>query len=1188
MNLLDTSIHSTLTSVFGFHGFREGQEAVISKILEGKSALAVFPTGSGKSLCYQLSALHLAGLSLVISPLIALMKDQIDFLQERNIAAARIDGSIELIELRQIDADLRAGRLKLLYVAPERFSNERFIEKLRQLKISLMVIDEAHCISEWGHNFRPDYLKLARTARMLGVERVLALTATATPAVAGDICREFHIEPDAFIHTGFYRPNLTLQITPCRPAEQIDLLRERLKNRTRAPTIVYVTLQRTSEAVAEALVKRGLPARAYHAGMANDERDNVQDWFMDSSDAIVVATIAFGMGIDKSNIRYVYHYNLPKSIENYSQEIGRAGRDGKESICEILACGSDVTVLENFTYGDTPDGASVCAVVDSILALGNEFDISLYDLSRAYDMRPLVVDTLLTYLELADVIESTEPFYNEYQFTPLKPLHDIVARFDASRSEFLRGIFSGAVRARKWYTIDLNATIERLGTRRGRIIKALSYLEEQGDLTLKVAGLRQGYRIKARPEDASALKRSLVQRFETRERNEVDRVRRVIELAEHSGCIVRHLLHHFGENLGRDCGHCSSCSGSSSRTIRGPGEAKTPHLEPRKILALRRQFPTALASPRQISRFFCGLNSPMLTQTKLNKHPDFGSLADVPFHLVFPVTGILCSTSDAVEPTRAEVPPGPGWLQTAVFYQVYPQSFADSNGDGIGDLPGIRTKLDYIHSVGCNAIWIDPIFASPFGDAGYDVEDFYEVAPRYGTNDDLKDLCAEAHKRGMHVCLDLVAGHTSIRNEWFQQSAVEHPNSYSNWYIWTPAAENVPGSQSFPGKHHRLERYLPNFFPFQPALNYGYAQPEPGKPWQRPITDAACIAVREELKKVMKFWLDLGADGFRVDLAASLIRNDPDHQGISALWHDYRAWLDLEYPEAALISEWSDPSVAIPAGFHIDSLLQFREPYRILLGPESRLEGDAREPHAFFERAGGGDIRAFVDDYLRHYAITKTRGYISIPTSNHDTPRPTWGRSERDVRTVFAMLFTMPGVPFIYYGDEIGMKFVPDVPNTEGGTILGSLGEVRRCGSRTPMQWSKGKNAGFSIAPAEKLYLPIDPSESRPDVATEEEDPESLLNFTRTLLKLRREHPALSNTADFQPLFAEKFSYPFVYLRKTGSERIVISINPAERLCVAEVNAIINAVPLLVLDAEFRDGRFEMGPVSFGIFEVAD
>ena len=326
--------------------------------------MAVFPTGSGKSLCYQLSALLLDGLTLVISPLIALMKDQIDFLHKRNIPAARLDSTVELDEIRRIDADLRAGRLKLLYVAPERFSNERFIQKLRQLNIALMVIDEAHCISEWGHNFRPDYLKLARTARALGLQRVLTLTATATRAVAEDICREFGIAADALIHTGFYRPNLKLLVAPCRSNQQIELLLARLKERPRGPTIVYVTLQRTAEIVAETLGKNDFPARAYHAGLPNEERDTVQDWFMESSDAIVVATIAFGMGIDKSDIRYVYHYNLPKSLENYSQEIGRAGRDGKDSICEMLACGSDVTVLENFTYGDTPDAESVSRIVE--------------------------------------------------------------------------------------------------------------------------------------------------------------------------------------------------------------------------------------------------------------------------------------------------------------------------------------------------------------------------------------------------------------------------------------------------------------------------------------------------------------------------------------------------------------------------------------------------------------------------------------------------------------------------------------------------------------------------------------------------------------------------------------------------------------------------------------------------------
>jgi ATP-dependent DNA helicase RecQ len=629
-----TLIRSTLKKSFGFDTFREGQEAIILKILEGKSALAVFPTGSGKSLCYQLSALLLDGLTLVISPLIALMKDQIDFLLQRNIPAARLDSSVELEEVRRIDADLSANRLKLLYVAPERFSNERFIQKLRRLKIALMVIDEAHCISEWGHNFRPDYLKLARTARALGLQRVLTLTATATRAVAEDICREFAISADAFIHTGFYRPNLTLLVSPCRANEQTDLLLVRLKERSPGPTIVYVTLQRTAETIAETVRKDGLPARAYHAGLPNQERDAVQDWFMGSSDAIVVATIAFGMGIDKSNIRYVYHYNLPKSLENYSQEIGRAGRDGKDSICEMLACGSDVTVLENFTYGDTPDPEAVSRIVETVVGHQAEFDLSLYELSRVCDVRSLVAGTLLTYLELADVIESTEPFYNEYQFVPLKPSKEILSKFDTARAEFLSGIFSGATKKQKWFTIDLKATITRLDTTRSRIIKALNYLEEQGDLTLKVAGLRQGYRIKALPTDISALKQKLVERFETRERKDVERVRQVVQFATEPGCIVRHLLEHFGEDLGRDCGHCSSCSGHSKRVVPIAADSKPVKLDHGKIAALQMKNPKELGSARQIARFLCGLTSPLVTQAKLHKAAEFGSLATSPFHLV--------------------------------------------------------------------------------------------------------------------------------------------------------------------------------------------------------------------------------------------------------------------------------------------------------------------------------------------------------------------------------------------------------------------------------------------------------------------------------------------------------------------------------------------------------------------------
>ena len=634
MDFSEQQLEECLREKFGLDQFRPGQVPVLTRLLEGRSAAAIFPTGGGKSLCYQLPATQLEGLTLVVSPLLALMREQVDFLNSRSIKAGRLDSTLSADESRRLMDEIRSGEIKLLYVAPERFFNERFREFIKGIHISLFAIDEAHCISQWGHNFRPDYLKLAKLAGDLEAERILALTATATPQVLDDICSQFSIAKEDAVQTPFYRPNLGLRFTLCSDKDRDRTLLFRLQDAPARTTLVYVTLQKTAEVVADYLQQNDLPARAYHAGLKSEEREEIQDWFMQSSNAIVVATIAFGMGIDKSNIRAIYHYNASKSIENYAQEIGRAGRDGEDSVCETLLVPEDRIVLDNFAYGDTPSEKAIRRFVEFLVGQPESFFVSYYSLAYEADIRDSVVRTLMTNLELEGWLQATSPRYDAYQYKPRVTSTEILKNFEGERRVFASNVLSLTVKKKIWFEINLAQAADRLKCDRTRIVKMLDYFAEKGWVELKASGLVHGYR-KLKPiTDIDAMTAQLHDYVMDRQVGELSRLNELFELMCANRCQSAMLSEHFGQRIETECGSCSFCRGEAINEL---PELRVPRVGDSALTGLRavqKKRPAELSEVLQQARFLCGLSSPKSTRARLSREPLYGCCAAVPFDAV--------------------------------------------------------------------------------------------------------------------------------------------------------------------------------------------------------------------------------------------------------------------------------------------------------------------------------------------------------------------------------------------------------------------------------------------------------------------------------------------------------------------------------------------------------------------------
>jgi len=479
------------------------------------------------------------------------------------------------------------------------------------------------------------------------------------------------------------------------------------------------------------------------------------------------------------------------------------------------------------------------------------------------------------------------------------------------------------------------------------------------------------------------------------------------------------------------------------------------------------------------------------------------------------------------------------WYFNSVFYQIYPQSFQDGNGDGIGDLEGIIRRLDYLYSLGINAIWLNPLYVSPFMDAGYDVADYKKISSRYGDINSFDRLIKEAHKRDIKILMDLVFNHTSNEHPWFKQSQKMGKNPYSKWYVWHEHPESIKlnrGSWAV-WTAERYESYYHQYTFYQPDLNFGF--PNLPKENGNNYDDPDLKTLREGLKDVVRFWLDREVDGFRADAPENLVLESGKkgiHEYTVQFWNEIREVID-SYGDRAFIAEgWS---------YHIDDIVKCRFNGCFFIPQTWRLLSFYSEKYKkklscekFFSPKGG-DLKWFVEEYFNKYEeVVKCGGILNMISGSHDMPRmSSVCLKDEIIKAYFAMLLTYPTAPFIYYGDEIGMRYWENLPSKEGANF--------RSGSRTPMQWNSKKNAGFSSANPSKLYFPINKDYTTRNVEKQESSSDSILNMVKRLIELRKSNPSLGPFANIRHLYLKKGDKTYIYSRYGNGDAFVVILNPS-------------------------------------------
>jgi ATP-dependent DNA helicase RecQ len=555
---------NVLKEIFGFDSFKPGQEEAIRAVLQGRDTLAVMPTGGGKSLCYQVPALMQESLTVIVSPLISLMKDQVDSLLQSSVTgAATLHSGLAPEERWEVERRVRTGEVKMLYVAPERLRSLEFVLALRRAGVGLFVVDEAHCISEWGHNFRPDYLFLPRAVRDLGNPPVLALTATATPRVRQDILRSLKMRSPEVVVTSFNRPNLIYRVVPAKEKKHklpriLDVIRG-----SPPPGIVYATTRKECEELAANLRRSGVDAAAYHAGMASSQRASVQERFMTDELGVVVATIAFGMGVDKPNVRFVIHSSVPGSLPAYIQESGRAGRDGERSECVVLYRGADLGRRKRLVTLGKSGEREVSSFFTALAGVesGGRVNVPPGSLSALGGVDPEAAGIVLGSLEESGLISRGYDLWAEVE------VHRIEEEPGGLREEVsaVHAALPGAG------TVGLPALARKTGLRPAVVQGAIYRMMVDGVVEVVPRGSLVDVRLKASALDDES-RRGIAGRLKNRANTAYAQIRDVESFAGLRTCRREHLLRHFGDKEEvAPCAGCDVCLGEIVESARAEG-----------------------------------------------------------------------------------------------------------------------------------------------------------------------------------------------------------------------------------------------------------------------------------------------------------------------------------------------------------------------------------------------------------------------------------------------------------------------------------------------------------------------------------------------------------------------------------------------------------------------------------------